>query len=120
MDGGLGSRPPPPTIPGADGEPHPGGGAKGRWLPPTLTERGLRIPPPLGATVDDEELKFTKVNSTFFVTLLDAIKIWRLMQGCFLTLILSTVEHLVLILLEFLEFLVEFSPNLLEFLFKIA
>ena len=43
-----------------------------------------------------------------------------LSQGCFLTLILRTVEHLVLILLEFLEFLFELSPNLLEFLFKIA
>ena len=43
-----------------------------------------------------------------------------LLQGCFLTLILSTVEHLVLILLEFLEFLVEFFQNSLEFLFKIA
>ena len=41
-------------------------------------------------------------------------------QGCFLTLILSTVEHLVLNLLEFLEFLVEFFQNLLVFLFKIA
>ena len=32
----------------------------------------------------------------------------RLKQGCFLTRILSTVKHLVLIVLEFLEFLVEF------------
>ena len=41
-------------------------------------------------------------------------------RSVFLTLILSTVEHLVLILLEFLEFLVEFFQNLLEFLSKIA
>ena len=66
VEGGLGSRPPPVTIPGAEGEPPPGGGAKGKWLPPTLTERGLRIPPPLGATVDEEELKFTKVKFNIF------------------------------------------------------
>ena len=45
---------------------------------------------------------------------------WMYGRGVFLTLILSRVEHLVLILLEFLEFLVEFFQNLLEFLFKIA
>ena len=46
--------------------------------------------------------------------------VYSYLRGVFLTLILSTVEHLVLILLEFLEFLVEFFQNLLEFLFKIA
>ena len=53
-------------------------------------------------------------------TCLDSIDLNTTCRGVFLTLILSTVEHLVLILLEFLESLVEFFQTLLEFLFKIA
>ena len=60
------------------------------------------------------------MDSTSKVDFLQSRNTDSKVRGVFLTLILSTVEHLVLILLEFLEFLVEFFQNLLEFLFKIA
>ena len=60
----------------------------------------------------DESLASSFFHSPIMVTIYS--------RGVFLTLILSPVEHLVLILLEFLEFLVEFFQTLLEFLFKIA
>ena len=50
----------------------------------------------------------SNMSTTSNLSLVLGSSISHYARGVFLTLFLSTVEHLVLILLEFLEFLVEF------------